>query len=584
MAIGDIINVEVIEVEPIAAEVVELESISVEMVEVEPISVEVAAVEVVSADVSAEGITVEQVVEESIVVQVESFCNPCGGSRGSSGAGQVFILNVTNSGITADKVYTVGTVPPNTVLESVVSDTESVTIHFLAEGGTGYSPTVSIDGVECTNLQQYVDDRRIFYGSVTVNVSESRTVPVTSSSGATTGVLVNRAGAGPAILSCVIGAYPGTQTAAKSGDSIQVTGTVDDTATHIRLLGVGAFYSGSWVACSGGTWTVTGGVSNLSGLQRCRVEARNAIGTVGDPYDSGNEISLDQVAPSFTDNGTTFPAGQLAFKDNEEGLQNTEVHSYSHVTYSSPHGDFSISTPSSYDQVKAITCTAPGDYNDSSTNFRIQAHKAANDTNATFNKTIEVADVAPVLTISQPAARLRSSPLGTNHSILAQCNQNLDMNLNISIPVGGAWAGSWSGSAKMQSRSLRVQDSDAKGSALWAFNGPAPKNNAGLDATITGTQVNGGFYPRNLVLEAFNNEISVAVAVADYSKVRLGYWEFTGSGLTRSSTINDNPPPVPGYFTIDQEGADPHIFRNLDTNQTNSSSQATLIYNYEEVV
>jgi len=196
---------------------------------------------------------------------------------------------------------------------------------------------------------------------------------------------------------------------------------------------------------------------------------------------------------------------------------------------------------------------------------------------------IEVADTNPVITISQPQARLRSAPLGEDHTITATSDQNFDgSSLDVDAPVGGTWQGSWVGSGKIWTRDLRVLDADDKGSGLFSFN-VIPTNNAGLQASITGTQVNGGFVPRDLVLQAFNNEISVAVAVVDYTKVQMGLWEFTGATLTRSGTINDTP-PVPGYFTIDQQGSSPHTFRNLDTNQTNASSQATMIYDYEEVV
>jgi hypothetical protein len=46
---------------------------------------------------------------------------------------------------------------------------------------------------------------------------------------------------GPVINTAVIGSLPGSQTTAKAGDSVHITGTQEAAATHIRLVGSDAF-------------------------------------------------------------------------------------------------------------------------------------------------------------------------------------------------------------------------------------------------------------------------------------------------------------------------------------------------------
>ena len=90
----------------------------------------------------------------------------------------------------------------------------------MAHGGENYSPVVSIDNVECSNLQQYSNDRRIFYGSIPVTITQDTIVTVKSDTGNETTITIKRAAAGPEILTCEIGAYPGSQTAVKQGDTV----------------------------------------------------------------------------------------------------------------------------------------------------------------------------------------------------------------------------------------------------------------------------------------------------------------------------------------------------------------------------
>lgn len=568
------VNVTVTE-EVIQADVVE-ETISAPVVQ-DVVDVTVSE-EIIQADIAEEVIQAE-IVEETIQAVIEGYtpcaCPPCP-SPGSGGgtSGQVFVTEVTGSGNIANVQYAPNTVPANAVVTEVTTDHDNVVVHFMAEGGENYSPVVTAGSVTCSDLQQYSNDQRLFYGTLVLSISTTQTVTIESTAGGDTEVIINRAAAGPDILTCTIGAYPGSQTAAKQGDTIHVTGTVESSATQVRLLSYGAFAGTGWINCSGGTFDITGTVSSATGLQRAQVEAKNSIGTVGSTFTSTNQITLDQTYPSFTDNGTTFPTGQTAFKGTETGSQSTTVSGADVFVYSSPNGHFTISNDNGYDESKNITCTNPGTYNDSSNSFRIVATRSANNAQSVFNKVIEVADVAPTVTISQPYSRLRSSPSGSNYTISANSNQNLASAPSVLIPVSGTWQGSgFTGGPKNWSRIIRISDADAKGTGSWAWDGAAPKNRAGLSATISGTQNNGGFASRNLTLDAFATETDLDTAVVTTAKLVMT-WSFK-SGMTFQA-IGTSPPVVNGW-TIDATGINPTSVEILDTAAAGASSQASTI-------
>jgi len=481
--------------------------------------------------------------EEAIYCSVD--CWPGGSGGAPSECGQLFATDITGAGIVSDKEYATGTVPVEAVIVKATTDNDSVTIHFMAEGGLNYSPVVTVDNIECTNLEQFPEDRRLFFGSVTVNVTETRTVALGSSTGSTGSVLIERAAGGPTILSVnFVGGYPGSQTEVKEGDSFEIEVHFDPAGSVpsvIRLITYGACLGAVYdIASTELDWldthkaTITGiiqATGSTAVLLGCRVSSNNAFGTASNTIDSDvsgsvdgfNVVLCNDLIPTFDDNSTTYPAGQNAFKGNESGVQNTTVHNYTSVVYSSPTGEFNVPNGGVYEQEKPIECTSPGSYNDASTNFRIVAQRAQNDTQSTFNKNIEVADIAPVITVTQPQSRLRSSVAGRNYTITASSNQNLSSTpaLSIGITVSGTWQGSgWSGGLKVKTRDILIEDSGSKGTGDWFFDGAVPTNRAGIPASITGQENVGGFLERVLTIAAWpNRQALIGTVVTDPSKV-----------------------------------------------------------------
>src|SRR6056297_3616952 len=384
----------------------------------------------------------------------------------NAGAGFIYILNVTpqSSGDNVgSKVYEPGTTPSNVVLNECTSDTTNVEIHFLAEGGVNYSPTVTLNGTPCSNLQQYGEDRRVFNGSFDVTLSvgegEEETFVLESSTDQSASVTVTLGGAGPEITDITFGSYPGSQTALKSGDTVDVTVTVENDAVSCWIendkasnnevsltLGV---VDGAGAGYRYATGTIT--ISNVATDAPVDAQASNDIGTAGSVYTSSN-LTIDQDSPVITYNSITYPAGQGALKSSEGALINITVTDFDGITYSSPTSELSIPDTTTYEQTKTVTRIA-GDYNDDTDNYRIVATKSSNDTSTTDQFVVIIANVAAQLSISLPASRLRTGGTGysnvglttlastAEHTITINSNQQLDSVPTLADPDAdkGVW-------------------------------------------------------------------------------------------------------------------------------------------------
>lgn len=520
-----------------------------------------------------------------------------------SAIGYLFVTGATNTGNVGDKSYVPNTVPANMVLTECTSDTTNVTIAFMAEPAGFYSPTITLSGVECTNLAQYGDDRRLFTGSFDVDLTcapgEYQDFVIVSSTGQNTTVRINLAGAGPAITDITFGAYPGTQTALKSGDVIGVTVTVENDATSVWISAGGAAASlvnlsigaedgaGTGYRYATGTITISG-VTSDAGVT---AQASNALGTDGDPVVSEN-LNIDQVYPTITFNSTTYPESQGALKNSESATVNASVTNWTSgvdtIVYSSPNSQLSISDTTTYLQNKTVTRIA-GDYNYSTNNYRISATKVSNAATTVGNSTVRIAHVAATLTIVEPATRLRTGSTGfanvalttaasvAEHAIYINANQVLSSSPSLAAPDAnkGVWKnGSFINTGGMTSFRdyLQLADDSIRGTHTWgAISGT---NLAGIETTVATGDTSytiGGFVPRYYRITLGQNSIAGAVEATTYNKVNLTWYYTNGNGvikaLTRSATMNETP-PVTSQYTIDVVNSSPTTFIILDTAAT----------------
>ncbi len=377
--------------------------------------------------------------------------------------------------------------------------------------------------------------------------------------------------AGPTLLTLhFLGGYPGSQTEVKEGDTFQLTGTTDVPCVAVRIADFGACVASIQTFPSTNTFVVTGTVDTTGYTTQAlaaSVQARNAAGAYGpvrltnvDGSDDGyHTIKCNDTRPTFIDNGFTNESnpGALAFKGIEAGVQDTTVAAFDTIVYSSPHGDFVIANDTTYEKIKDIACVNPGDYNDSNINFRITATRTANGYVSVFDKTIEVADIAPLLTVTQADSRLRSE---NEHIITVISNQNLDTAPNLNIVVGGTWQGASfvatpNGQKKIWTRSLLVENDDARGTSAWTQFVPAT-NQSGYNATITGNCVIGGFESISVVfdhtpdwpLEPISDLVGVSCLPANPEK--LVCYDNSGHLLTYQSNKLD----IAYRFTIVDAG------------------------------
>jgi hypothetical protein len=102
---------------------------------------------------------------------------------------------------------------------------------------------------------------------------------------------------------------------------------------------------------------------------------------------------------------------------------------------------------------------------------------------------------------------------------------------------------------------------------------------SGLAATITGTQVVGGFVARDIALPAFGTTVSLGTSVVTAAKLSLT-WTVKASMIYQA--VGTAAPVVYGW-TIDSAGINPTQIIILDTSAAASSSQESTL-NIQEVI
>lgn len=532
--------------------------------------------------------------------------------------GWIYITDISaqGGGIVSDKVYQ--DPPGNTVIQSGTSDTLDVTVNLrasypLVDVGEVISSTVPVSIRKrlsrAGDTGHYAGTQDLTLSGVSPYAVKAQVVTPDDDAGPcgtgacdTVGIIFNSA---PELLSLsFIGGYPGAQTELKAGDTFAISGTTDKPANAIQMSNFGAGTSELLAFALGTSFTTTITIADRGTATQAlpaRGAARNATGSFGGTRDTDalggvangvDLVFLNNTYPSFVDNGTTYPLGQTAFKNTESGTQSTTVNNANTGAYTSPHGDFSVSNPGVIATVKTITCTNPGDYNDSSTNFRIVATRTANDASATFNKTIEVADTAPSLTVTQPQTRLRADTPAEQYTITATADQNIIAAPDVGIPVGGNWVGGgFAGGSKIWTRTIEIEDGDVTGIAPWILSTPIANRALISGTSITGDENVGGFISRTLTIaawparEAFigHNVVSTAkLVVENLSKAGAG-----PNGGTIFSYLNTLTNTLDSYTITQPSGVlNPagNVWYNLDQpNAVSNTTGSALVIVEEEV-
>lgn len=487
---------------------------------------------------------------------------------GGAGGG-VFITNIspTSTGNVGNKQYVPNTVPANKVITDGTSDTNNVRVTLVAEGsGSFYSPTITIttDPVlpntpMTVPLSEDASDKRFFSGFVDLtDITADVIVTATSSTSATATCTIHRAAAGPQIDTLLIGSLPGSQTEAKAGDVVNVSGRIANAATYVEIIAGGANSAISSMtlgaADSFGTgfksFSGTFIVSGASGLQNVSARGRNNLGTYGNTFVSSNQITLNQTYPTIGARTITYPVGQSALKGTESATVASTITNADTVLYTTS-ANLSVDSPNTYSATKTVTRVS-GTYVTGQNNYTITATKASNNATSTANAQVIIADAAPTAAISIGGnpVRLFSSPTGVDYTITITPSQVLASAPSL-VASSGTWQGSWTASGNNWTRVLRILDSDLKGAQT--FSSLSLTNQAlvnGSTITAGANYTVGGFATRTITFAAFERYHAIGTTIGQINKVTAKY-----SGTANNLTLyNDTGDHFQGFTIVDAAG------------------------------
>jgi len=530
-----------------------------------------------------------------------------------AGQGFIYVTDIDTQDpleVISNKVYQ--DTPQDTVLVSCTSSEVDLSLDI-----TSSYPRVTVTTTLGTTTATLTDQTGYYTGTVNVTIAAAgETIRVTaySPNGATGAVCdVEIAVDLPPTIATLsfTGGYPGAQTELKSGDTFQITGTTDKNCTGVRILGPGTYPDSACILAeiafvAATSFTVSGTIAdqgNVATLRPAYVQAKNAAGAYGAilstnasgaSVDGTNVVNCNNLHPTLTIDTIHYPVTQYALKATESATIDVTTANLDSILYDSPNSQLTITSPTLDQATKTVTRIAgSGDYNDSTNNFRGVATRNANAATTTAQDVVEIAAVAPQITVTEAATRLRSGgndgTSAQNHTITITSNQNLYTAPSVDPAAsGGTFIGAWAGGPKIWTRSLQVHDNDSKGTKTWT--NPSATNGAGLStAAITGDNqyVLGGFVARSLTFAAFLQTTAINVSVTDYSKLQAGIFTATDNAATRHAPQGDTADAT-DEFTITPVGipsANPGVlFWNDATAASTNASGTAQITNVEETV
>lgn len=420
------------------------------------------------------------------------------------------------------------------VLDSALTNTDLVTVSILAAlGHTNYKPMVTVLG-QAVNLTQN-EDQSIWEGTVNVDLDGASTLIAEHEDGAIHEVAITADQGAEIVIANFTGGYPNGQTEVKENDRFSVEVNSDTEMTRVEVLPFGAAKPQVFDFAPTNTTIIEitvadqGDTPSMHGI---KLRAMNTNGSFGEEYnteDHGSDegihlIRLNSFYPSGIIDAVEYPPNQIALKDNEIAKVDLSGGGYDTILYDSPNGELQIQDPDVFEPFKEVSRIS-GDYNVSVNNIRISMTKVSNGAVTIAEAIVQIADSDPVITISEPATRLRSGgnngTQAQNHEISLISDQELLEAPTITAPHGTLLSNMVdSGNKRVWNQTLRVHDDDEKG--VFQFGLTEAKNLAGRTVNVLTGDADyelGGFVSRVLTVPAFQNELDLEVQVSDTSKV-----------------------------------------------------------------
>jgi hypothetical protein len=514
------------------------------------------------------------------------------GYSATSKSGAVFITDVVPQD-TSENVGNKFFSSDNIVLKSCSSTTNLVRINVLAiTGHTNYTPNIFINGSLVANLSPRTD-APLFSGFVDIDLSNSNVVIANHEDGAQSSITIER-DEPPEIQSAnFINGYPGSQTELKENDKFDVVVNSDIDVTGVEIENYGAFKYSLFSNLSANTsHTISGNIANRGNTTQslgAKLRVKKITGAWSDYYltesegslDGSNLVKLNNTKPTISISGISYPVNQNAIKFSENATITNSVNNFDSILYLSPNNEININSATVYETSKSVSYSS-GTYNISNNNFRIIAIKDSNNATSMSNTVVNIANVAPTisLSITNNPTRLRSggndNTSAQNYTLNLISNQQLIISPNLSAP-SGTFVSNFSGSGQNWSRTLRIHDNDQKGSYNFGSLSALSLSRIEQNAINNGaTYILGGFVSRNINLQAFSSQTKFNVPVSDYNKVVLN-WNFNSSVIQRQPIDTPQSPPLAGsWCLLSPINESPVNIRILDDSY-NSSSQSSII-------
>lgn len=523
-------------------------------------------------------------------------------------AGAVFITDIRPQDPTANVGEKVKTADGFT-LQSCSSTSASVIVSVTAiTGHTNYRPVIRINGgVEVPIVAKA--DAPLWTGELAITLPAADEngiilVQATHDDGAVSEVAVVFDTA-PVISAAIFtGNYPVGQTELKAGDVFAVRVSSDLDVVGYEIEDSGAFDAKSGTFTAGKIKDITGVVvanrGNVATTQGFRIRVKKASGSWSAWYDSKtvggvdkvNTVKLNNLHPTITFGTKLYPGTQGALKTGDPATVNHTVTNADSVSYTST--ELTVTAPTVFEPAKQVTHKA-GTYNISTDNLSIVAKRAANGATTNGSTVVNIATIAPVMTVTVPAARLRSG--GNNgttvqkHLITLTSSQELAAAPSLNVPEGTWETAGWvANPAKtVWTRNLQVHDNDAKGS--YIFNSLVATGLSGLaqnDFTGDSSFVLGGFVFRKMAVAAWpNREAAIGTEVTNTSKLRCTNLGKGGTGSLNSVFQASLVNTVDKFTITGPTGVlNPigNLWYNLDAANASSNTSGVLNIELEEVI
>lgn len=516
--------------------------------------------------------------------------------------GGVFIVDITPQNVSdnvGNKVLNEDTVS----LMECLSTTASIKVKVLAlSGHTKFRPTVTVNGVAVQLVAKA--DAPLFEGTVSITRPTDGLIKAIHEDGASW-VTEVKMDAAPLVTAATFkSVYPAGQTEAKAGDVFSVGFVANTPVVGYEIENFGALEASSGTFVAATTGTITGRVVADRGTSTqalgFRIRVQKATGawspwytsTAGGAVDLTNTVKLNNLYPTITFGAITYPAGQSGLKGVEAATINHTIINQDTVQYAST--ELTIAAPTAYVPAKSVSRLG-GTYNVTTKNFNVTAKRTANGATTTDGVVVAIADAAPTIAVSTPAARLRSGgnsgTVAQDHTITITSSQALEEAPTMNAPEGTWVEGVWTGNAAktVWTRKLRVHDDNAKGTFSWNSLSAKSKSGRVVTAITTGpSYVLGGFVFRTLSVAAYpNREAVIGTKVSDTSKLRStnlakgdsGSLNFTYQGSTVAGVNKFSITGPTGVFN-----AAGTLWYNNDGSNATSNTTGTMRVELEEVV